>query len=245
MKRFVTAVAALLLAVPCLMAQEGSNPTAERTAVISTSGARAVRIVALAGSLRIEGRRGLTEARAHGTASTAYPHDLGDVRLVVERHDDTVYVKTVFSDSNQSGHQSLDLVVEVPAEVPLDVRDGSGDTDIRGVGDISIHDGSGDLRVSAVDGLVRIWDGSGEIRASRVRGDVEVLQDGSGAIDVDDIGGDFLVDRKGSGAIHFADVRGRLRLPDQSRSRQRERKAPASSTERGASPPRAAFLHPG
>lgn len=220
MRHFVTAVAAILLAVPCLMAQERrSNSTAERTAVISTRGAHVVRIIALAGSLRIEGRRGLTEARARGNASAAHPQGLDDVRLVVERHDDTVCVKTLFSDSNQSGFQSLHLVVEVPAEIPLDVRDGSGDTDIRGVGDISIHDGSGALRVSEVGGLVRIWDGSGEIRASHVQGGVEVVQDGSGAIDVDDVGGDFRVDRKGSGEIHFADVRGRLRLPDHSRSR--------------------------
>lgn len=220
MQRFVTAASALLLAVPCLMAQETrSDSTAERKAVISTAGARAVRIVARAGSLRIEGRRGLTEARAHGTARATHPDDLDDVRLVVERHDDTVYVETLFSDSNQSRFQSLDLVVELPADLPLDVHDGSGDTEIRGVGEIDVHDGSGVLRVSEAGGPVRIWDGSGDIRVSHVQGGVEVVRDGSGSIHVEDIDGDFLVERKGSGGIHFADVRGRLSLPNRSRSR--------------------------
>lgn len=204
--------------------------TAPRSARIAIAGARVVRIRAGAGYLRIQGRPDITEVRATGTARASSQEILRQIQLVARRSGDAVEIETVFPDDEQrsfwSGYQaSLDVTVEVPGSVPLDVTDGSGDVVARSVGALTltdgsgdveidnagataITDGSGDLTVQQARGDVRVSDGSGDIRITGVRGSVTIPGDGSGDIDVADVTGSVAVERDGSGSVTVERVAG-------------------------------------
>jgi hypothetical protein len=227
----LAAVLALAAAAPSA-AQEY---TSRRSATASAAGATKVYVEALAGSLRVEGRSGLAEVRARGTARALSKEDLDRIKLVAERDGAAVrvWVEIPQDDGRHSGHDpgALDMVVEVPNNLPLDVKDSSGDTEIVGVGALDVGDSSGEIQVSDVAGPLRIEDSSGEIRVSKVRGDVWVRDgsggivardvtgnltvdaDGSGSIEVANVGGDFVVRRDGSGGVTYSNVRGSVRVP--------------------------------
>ena len=132
---------------------------------------------------------------------------------------------------------ALDLVIEVPQSIALDVEDGSGDSkfvnvgplklvdgsgdiEIRGAkGNVSVEDGSGDMTIENVEGSVRVRDGSGGITGSNINGDFIVEEDGSGGIDVNHIAGNFTVEEKGSGSISSSDVKGKIDIPERHRRR--------------------------
>jgi len=64
---------------------------------------------------------------------------------------------------------------------PLDLVDGDGDAEVRGIrGDVSIDDGDGDLVVSNVVGNVVVHDGAGDITIENVDGDVDIYDDDGG-----------------------------------------------------------------
>jgi hypothetical protein len=212
-------------------AQWRDGYTADRSASASTRGARVIRIDARAGTLRVDGRSGSDEVRARGKARASSRRLLVDVRLVAERRGDVVEVRAEMPehDDDWNGEQwtALDLEIEVPADARLEVEDTSGDAELRGVGELSIVDGSGELRVEGVAGALDVRDGSGEVSITdargdvhirdgsgdlvlrRVRGTVDVESDGSGGIDVADVGG-LRVESKGSGSVHADGVEGDL-----------------------------------
>lgn len=206
-----------------------------RNADIDARGARSARIEAGAGSLRVEGRPGLSQVRVRGIARSAQRNRLDDIKLVAERRGDVVYIKVEMPDDNREGwrifsgnmpRMALDLVIEVPTTLALDVDDGSGEADfinigalsledgsgeigIRGAhGDVDVTDGSGSLIIDGVEGSVRVEDGSGEIRAKNVTGDFIVREDSSGDIDVSGVGGTMRVESDGSGNIDVDRVAG-------------------------------------
>jgi hypothetical protein len=215
-----------------------------RNADVAVGGARSVRIDAAAGSLRVEGRSGLSEVRVRGTARTNRRERLRDIRLIAERRGSEIYVKadipSTDGDEWRSGdgpQMALDLVIEVPDNLALDVddgsgeaafmntgrlqlEDGSGEIEIRGArGSVEIDDGSGEITIDGVDGDVRISDGSGEINITNVSGSVTIDDDGSGSIDVRRVTGNFVVVSDGSGGITHADIRGRIEVPEKRRRR--------------------------
>jgi hypothetical protein len=184
---------------------------AERSARLATSGATAVRVEAHAGSLRIEGRDGLTEVRAHGTARASSRGILEDVLLTVERRGSAIVVLVdTPEDLDDGDHAALDLVVELPKTLDVRVNDGSGDAEVRGVKSLDIEDGSGEVRVFDIGGPVRVDDGSGDVRIENARGDVHI-DDGSGGIDLRTIRGSVTVD-DGSGNFDAHDVTGTVRV---------------------------------
>lgn len=211
--------------------------TSPRNADVDARGARSIRVIAGAGSLRVEGRPGISQVQVRGTARASARNRLADIQLTAERRGDEVYIKaempdnggrSLFSDmrDNWNDNAQLDLVIEVPQTIPLDVDDGSGESkfvnvgplsfsdgsgeiDIRGVkGNLRVQDGSGNVTIENVEGSVRITDGSGNIRANNIVGDFKVDEDGSGDIDVTSVGGTMTVDSDGSGNIDVARVAG-------------------------------------
>ena len=80
-----------------------------------------VRVLARAGSLRIEGRPGTTDVVVRGTACASDAETLPDIRLVAERRGSVVHVEAVLPERMSWGfgrsYASLDLVIEVPATV--------------------------------------------------------------------------------------------------------------------------------
>jgi hypothetical protein len=193
------------LGVVPLYAQEYSAP---RSATVPLSRAERIQVTARAGSLRIDGRAGARAVTVRGTARASSRAALDDVRLIAEERSGTIYIEADIPehrDWNDDDRQSLDLVIEVPRDLPLDVEDGSGDLEIRDVGPLQLTDGSGEAIVEHVGGNLRVKDGSGELRITDVKGDVEV-SDGSGTLEVHDVDGGVEIGGKGSGSLRITSV---------------------------------------
>jgi DUF4097 and DUF4098 domain-containing protein YvlB len=190
--------------------------TSPRNAEVSTSGARIIRIDAAAGLLRVEGRRDINQVRVRGTAKASRKSVLDDIKLIAERRGDEVYIKAdIKEDRNgwQFGdyERALDLVIEVPTSLPLEVDDGSGEAEFINTGKLDLEDGSGEITVRGTHGNVEISDGSGNITIQGVEGSVRV-HDGSGNIRGRDVTGNFVVDEDGSGDIDVSDIGGEMRV---------------------------------
>jgi hypothetical protein len=210
------AVFFLLVTANALEAQRRDEVTAPRAARVNVAGARMARIEARSGSLRVEGRAGLTEIQARGTARASSRGLLEQIRLTAERRGDVAYVIVEIPEQrgdwdDYDEHASLDLVVEVPNTLALDVEDRSGDLEIRGVGPLDLVDHSGEATIENVGGRLRVRDGSGELRIRDVRGDV-TLEDGSGGVRLHTIRGSVTVDRDGSGEFEAENVTGSVRI---------------------------------
>ena len=196
--------------------------TAPRSADLAIGDATQVTVRARAGSLRIEGRPGLTSVRASGTACAGTADDLDRVELTATRSGSAILIEAHTADTGGR----LDLLLEVPDTLPLEIDDTSGSVEIADVaavdlrdssggidiaGDVRVRDGSGGIDISGVGGSVIIEDdGSGSIDITAVGRDVIVEDDGSGGIDVADVGGDFIVRDGGSGGVRHNGVAGRV-----------------------------------
>ena len=209
------------------------NVTAWPSATLDIGDATRVLVRARAGSLRIEGHPGLGEVRASGTACAGSVAELERVTLTARRVGTDLVIETETGDGWSNGWRRLDLLVEVPDWLPLDVDDGSGGIEIYDVAAVELRDGSGGIDIARVAGDVRVVDGSGGIDIRAVGGTVVIEDDGSGSIDITDVGqdviieedgsgsiavaevgGDFIVRRDSSGGVRHRDVRGRVDVPD-------------------------------
>jgi hypothetical protein len=222
-------------------AAQRDDYTAPRDAQLDARDARSLRVEAKAGLLRIEGRSDLTEVRVRGTARASRESWLQDIQLRTDRRGDELQVIVDIPSWSWSGdgraYKGLDLVIEIPSRLALDIVDGSGSIELRGVSAVRVHDGSGELEVvdaagnieiddgsgeislRGVQGDVRIEDGSGELRIDDVRGNVHILDDGSGSLTVTRVTGWVQVNEAGSGSVRVADVGGDLTVRDTRRSR--------------------------
>jgi hypothetical protein len=232
---------ALVLALPVTArAQDYDEP---RNATVNAAGATLLKIDAAAGQLRVTGRAGITEVRIRGTARASSRGLLEDIKLEAVRTGNEVTVRAIIPDHDGrwNAQALLDLVIEAPATLPLDIDDSSGDMTIEGVaaktriedssgnirvrdagGDVWISDTSGGIDVRGVKGSVDIdEDSSGEIEIYDVTGSVHVGRDSSGSIDVSRVGGDFVVERDGSGSIDYDEVKGKVDVPRKDRYRRR------------------------
>lgn len=125
----------------------------------------------------------------------------------------------------------IDLKVTMPANMMLNVDDGSGSTSIiningaidvkDGTGELTIkniannlkiNDGSGGLYVSDIFGNVSIVDGSGELELSDVNGNLNI-NDGSGSLDLKHISGNVIVE-DGSGDLTIKNIAGMVTIDD-------------------------------
>jgi DUF4097 and DUF4098 domain-containing protein YvlB len=209
--RFVTIVLLALLAAP-LSAQEY---TAQRSATVPAGRADRIEVIARAGGLRIEGRSGARDVTVRGTARASSRSGLEEIKLIAEERRGTIYIEADIPEhrdwNDDDEHQSLDLVIEVPRDLPLDVSDGSGDLEISNVGALDLKDGSGDATIEHVGGSLTVQDGSGELHITDVKGDVDV-RDGSGTLDIRDVDGGVEIGQKGSGSLRITSVAKSVRI---------------------------------
>jgi DUF4097 and DUF4098 domain-containing protein YvlB len=169
-----------------------------------------VKVIARAGTLRIEGHSDARDVRVRGTARASSRSLLDDIRLVAEERGSTILIEADIPEHDRSDWegdhlQALDLVIDLPSDLALEVEDGSGDLEIRNVGALDLRDGSGEATIEHVGGNLTVSDGSGEVRITDVKGDVDV-EDGSGELEIRDVTGGVDVGRKGSGELHVANV---------------------------------------
>ena len=178
--------------------------TAPRAAELAVGDATQVTVRARAGSLRIEGRPGLTSVRASGTACAGTADDLDRVELTATRSGSAILIEVHTAETRGR----LDLLLEVPDTLPLEIDDTSGSVEIADVAAVDLRDSSGGIDIAGVAGDVRVRDGSGGIDISGVGGSVIIEDDGSGSIDITAVGRDVIVEDDGSGSIDVADVGG-------------------------------------
>jgi len=203
--------------------------TEVRDLELDASGLSAVFIEAGAGAVVVTGVQGSNKVVVVATITV----DTGDVdeaaKFVQKRLDldlgqdgDRAVLKAGFRPGwGWSDDAAVDLDVRMPAELALEIDDGSGPITVDGIasavriddgsgpieltgtGDVEIDDGSGSIRLENV-GAVKIDDGSGSITIVRAAGDVYV-EDGSGTIEIRGVQGSVTVD-DGSGDIEIDDV---------------------------------------
>jgi hypothetical protein len=144
-----------------------------------------------------------------------YLKERGSRAELVSRFEST---KSFFSSIfNNQGSVRIDLIVEVPEKIDIEIDDGSGFIEIKKIsGDLYIDDGSGDIDIEKIDGNVEVDDGSGDIDIEKIDGNVEV-DDGSGEIDIEDVIGNIYID-DGSGRITVVEIDGNVRVDDGSGS---------------------------
>jgi hypothetical protein len=243
--RFPLVTLSALALLPTLAAAQDYD--APRNATVNASGATLLRIDAGAGGLRVTGRPELTEVRVRGTARASGRDVLEDIKLEATRNGNEVSVRVVIPERRNRDwndyHALLDLVIETPAALPVDIEDTSGDLTVESVAgkiriddnsgnikvrdagnDVVIRDNSGGIDIQGVKGSVDIEeDSSGEIEVYDVTGSVHVGRDSSGSIDVSRVGGDFIVERDGSGSIDYDGVKGKVDVPTRDRYRRTRR----------------------
>lgn len=204
---------ALLALVTACTAHRFDN-TAQRSGVAEAAGITGVRVTAGAGWLRITGRPGATQIRVSGIAHASSEAFLKQIQLTITRSGSVIEISALVPDQGESSigqAAALDLSVEVPATMPLDVTDQSGETIIHNVGPLTIVDNGGGLEIEGVTGDLDVTDGSGELQVSDVRGQVHI-RDGSGAIYVSNVHGSVDIPKDGSGEVQIADVTGDLTI---------------------------------
>lgn len=202
--------AALILTLPlagCLAYGDECRYEDHRSGSIDVEGAREVDIEAGSGRLRIEGTDGLDQVRAEGRVCTSREALLDDVDLTLERRGERIVVRAVYPTSLGSSYARLDLTVQVPSDLALDVQDSSGSIVVRDVGALTLKDSSGSIQVEGAGGPVSIDDSSGSVTLTGVRGDV-LIEDGSGSITVKNVEGSVVVEEDSSGSIQVHRVTG-------------------------------------
>jgi hypothetical protein len=231
MNRLAPAIFAVAAAVVAASALAGDCAySGIRDVSLSAQGVRKVHVIGSAGTLRVAGRHGATEVRARGKACAPSSRVLGKVQLIARRVGDEVLIQAKLPSTGMHfsfwTSPSLDFVVDLPATIPvevedgsgdmqvirvasLDVEDGSGDIDIYEIGgDVRLLDGSGDVTIRDVRGKVRFSDGSGDVIVRRTKGDVEVECDGSGDLEFVNVGGSVEIESDGSGSIEADNIGG-------------------------------------
>lgn len=227
-------VIAFLLASPGTAAAWGSDCkfTADRSASADTRGVERVEIFARAGDLTVKPATG-TMLSASGRACASNEKYLEQTQVKLRREGNVLQVHVQVPEDMQGigiFYASLDLNVALPATLPVEITDSSGDMTLEGVrvtrvldssgdilarglpGDVEIEDSSGDITVQQSAGAVRISDSSGDIV---VRGAREVLipRDSSGDIHIEQVSGNVRIDQDSSGQVKVAGVQGTVNIP--------------------------------
>lgn len=209
-------VPSLVFALSCLTALPSlawdCDHKAERSLSEDLAGIEKVVLKARAGdlSVRVDG----TSFRAAGEACASKASVLEGIQLRSERRGEVLTVEVVVPETKGWNQQArLDLDVSLPADMPLDIDDSSGDVTVSGARLGRVEDGSGDLRFQGTHGNLQLEDGSGDVRIDGHHGDVK-LKDGSGSIRVTDLDGSVLVDQDGSGDLTMERIAGSVKVED-------------------------------
>ncbi|NRD71982.1 hypothetical protein HQQ94_01725 [Shewanella sp. VB17] len=175
-----------------------------------------------AGALEIQGITGLSHIKLE---ADIYTYVGIDPILTLEKNGHSAQLIANFDKHNTHGNSPyINLIVKVPANMNMDIhdgsgkiniqgsnaniklKDGSGSIDINGGKNINIEDGSGSITLSDVDGQIILNDGSGSVKMVRINGDV-TINDGSGSLIIEDVQGLVTID-DGSGSISVVNTKG-------------------------------------
>lgn len=187
-------------------------------------------ISAAAGDLDVRGVSGSDTAVIHGKVCVSKESWLDEARIeTVPGKRARIGVKLPEGNKGWSlfgnHYAALDLEIDLPQGLALEVKDSSGDAVFRNIasmdlqdssgnieieeaeGPISVKDSSGDIEITDVSNTVSIRDSSGDIDINRVAGDFTVVADSSGDIYAREVGGTVLVKKDSSGDIDMVQVK--------------------------------------
>lgn len=203
-------IAASLLLSQAVIAD--CSHTAARNAKIDANGVRAVVIHAGAGDLTVRGIASVSGIEARGEACAGSQERLDAIRIEVRRDGDTVHVATVIPEHESfMNFGKIDLTVELPARLDIDLKDSSGDLSLTGVASARIEDSSGDQSIRDIAGNVVVQDSSGEIDIKSIRGNVEV-SDSSGDVRIVEVTGDVRIPVDSSGGLVMRSIHGQVHI---------------------------------
>lgn len=223
--RITTALALTLAAATAGAWELDCKYSADRTARVDLVGVERIEIAARAGDLDVRaGSAGQVYARGKACASSA--EFLAETQIRTVREGDTLKLFVQVPEKMVGiglFYARLDLTVDVPAGIPVEVTDSSGDATIAGVrlekvtdssgdltlrdiaGNFEVIDSSGDLRIENAPGRITLTDSSGDVVIRSV-GEVLVRSDSSGSVDIARVAGDVRIENDSSGDILVSDV---------------------------------------
>lgn len=200
----------LILLVPLGLQASDCKYSKNIDQALDLAGSEALVILAAAGDLRVRGTPNSERASIQGKVCTSRKEWLADSRVETsggKRAEIAVVLTAEDGWSLRHNHYlKLDLELEVPDNLALEIRDSSGGMDVSGVGALTVEDSSGSITIEDTLGPVTIDDSSGGIYLSDIGSDVTINSDSSGEIRGSYINGNVLVRRDGSGEIDFSDV---------------------------------------
>lgn len=232
---------AILFAAIFLTGSLAFSAQETKTLSLAAEGITQLEIDSGAGFLKVQGVEGLkaievkAEILARGVDEKDMKKFIEDhIKLTLENKGGrAVLVSEVKERLFFSFHDvQIDLTVNIPEKMDLNVDDGSGRIEISSIaGNLNIEDGSGGIQVEDIQGDVEINDGSGEIEVKEITGNVSIedgsgsmtvlnvggnvtVDDGSGSIDVDGVGKDLILKDTGSGSVNHRNVKGRVIEPN-------------------------------
>jgi Putative adhesin len=225
-----TMCCALLLTPALVHATEHCSFQAPRTAAIDLNGVRTIVINvgyhdlhlvgSQTGAVKVEGRACASSATLLGSLQLTQRRE-GDRLILTEANDNNSWNSFGFFHEH---YAYLDLHINVPANLPVELEVGSGDADVVGVSRLNANTHSGDLHVHGVNGRfdanvgsgdvdaadigeIHVGSvGSGDFKADRVRGDVQIGSIGSGDATLHTVGGSVDVGSVGSGDLRVNGV---------------------------------------
>lgn len=178
---------------------------------LDVSSSNTLAIKAAAGDLEIIGVSGSGQAVIHGRvcASKESWMEQSDI-TTTPGNNAAIDINLPDSDSGWSAfgnkYVRMDVTIEVPEDLTLDVKDSSGDMMLKNIAAVEIKDSSGDIEVEKARGSITISDSSGDIEIDQANGDLIIESDSSGDIDANDIIGTVLVKSDSSGDIEVSHV---------------------------------------
>ncbi len=209
----------------------GCKFTADRKASADSAGVQRVEVFARDGDLTLRPAAG-SAVVASGKACASNEQYLEQTQVHLRRQGNVLQVVVQVPDEMKGIgllYTSLDLTVEVPVSLPVQVTDSSGDVDIDGArvvrvtdssgdiearglpADIEIDDSSGDIRVENSAGRVKVVDSSGDIVVQGAR-EVLVQSDSSGDIVLEKISSSVRIESDSSGDLTIAGVGGSVEV---------------------------------
>lgn len=231
------ALALLLFAPLSVFAADQCKYQAPRNLQLDLAGVRGVQIDVNSYDLHVNGTPGAKQLALTGRACASEAAMLDSLQITQRREGDQLIID-LGGDRQRSfsfhlfgsSYANLEASVQLPPELPLTVRVGSGDATVAGLQQLRSVVGSGDLHVSDIAGAfatsVGSGDadarnvgslqvgsvGSGDFKARGVKGDAKVGAIGSGDVTLRNVGGSVHVDTLGSGDLGVHDVGGDLSL---------------------------------
>jgi len=192
---------------------------ADRAGGLDLTGVERVFISARAGELEIRGSQSARRIEARGAACASSQELLDQIQLQVEVRNGTAHVTAITPQPAAGGllnisYAYLELGVALPAHLPVEVIDSSGDARLTGLASLKIQDSSGDLIIKEIAGLVEVEDSSGDIELAQAG--AARIDDSSGDIDIESIAHDVDIDDDSSGEISIDEVRGNVLIHNDS-----------------------------